>query len=180
MTHELQETSFQAEPHRIEDIFVRHGRDGEEFGPIKDVERLGPLCTGSCCPAFSVGVSGDNLIYHDMSLSHYAPHLPPTYSPRVFRMSATRSSNFANEGSDDEAPAIVYDPNDPFWDDSEGGDDDDIDYLPAQDDIDSEDEGDDDEGTTLFHGIGQTLFVLQNMQKMLISMGRCCRRAKWC
>ena len=79
-------------------------------------------------------------------------------------MSASQSNNFANEGSDNEGPVVAYDPTDPFWDDE--GDDDDIDYLPAQDDMDSEDDGDEDEGDTLFHGIGQTCCVFLESRKV--------------
>ena len=48
----------------------------------------------------------------------------------------------------DNARTIVYDPNDPFWRDTED-DDDDMDFVPAEDNNDGEDE----EGDTSFHGI---------------------------
>lgn len=49
---------------------------------------------------------------------------------------------------DDDPRTIVYDPNDPFWHDTED-DNDDMDYVPAPGD--SEDD-DDDDGELNFHG----------------------------
>jgi WD repeat-containing protein 23 len=63
-----------------------------------------------------------------MSSSH-APTSPPT---------------------DEDIPrTIIYDPNDPFWRDTED-DDDDTNYVPAEE---GSDEGEDEEGELSFHGI---------------------------
>lgn len=48
-------------------------------------------------------------------------------------------------GETDEARTITYDPNDPFWRDTEDDDDDDMDYVPAEG-------GSDDELEISFHG----------------------------
>lgn len=52
-------------------------------------------------------------------------------------------------GNGEDARAIVYDPNDPFWRDIED-DDDDMDYVPARG---GSDEDDDDEVEMSFHGM---------------------------
>lgn len=62
-------------------------------------------------------------------------------------MSSSHAPNSPPAGSEDPR-TIVYDPTDPFWQDTED-DDDDMDYLPAED---GEDEDDEDEGNTSFHG----------------------------
>lgn len=52
--------------------------------------------------------------------------------------------------SDGEGPrTIVYDPNDPFWRDTEDEDDDDMDYMPAEGGSDEDEDG---EGDVSFHG----------------------------
>jgi WD repeat-containing protein 23 len=52
--------------------------------------------------------------------------------------------------ADEEIPrTIVYDPNDPFWRDTED-DDDDMDFMPA------EEGGSDEEGDLSFHGMYMT------------------------
>jgi WD repeat-containing protein 23 len=51
-----------------------------------------------------------------------------------------------SEGGD--APTIVYDPNDPFWRDTED-DDDDMDYVPARG---GSEEDEDEEADLSFHG----------------------------
>lgn len=48
----------------------------------------------------------------------------------------------------DNSRTIVYDPNDPFWRDTED-DDDDMDYMPAEE---GNSHGEDEEGDTSFHG----------------------------
>lgn len=56
-----------------------------------------------------------------------------------------------NAVSEDDGPrTIVYDPTDPFWQDTEE-DDDDMEYMPAPGDSDEEEEEDDD-GEIDFHG----------------------------
>lgn len=72
-------------------------------------------------------------------------------------MDASRSSENASEANGNDARTIVYDPTDPFWDDDSNDDNDDIDYLPAQGDIYSEDDGDGEEGDTLFHDAAEEL-----------------------
>jgi WD repeat-containing protein 23 len=67
-----------------------------------------------------------------MSSSH-APTSPPT------------------EG--DTARTIVYDPSDPFWRDTED-DDDDMDFVPAEEGTDDNEEG---EGDLSFHGIHSSI-----------------------
>ena len=58
-------------------------------------------------------------------------------------MSASHSPNIPTSEEED-TPTIHYDPNDPFWQDTE--DDDDMDYVPAQGD------SEDDDGSLFFHG----------------------------
>jgi WD repeat-containing protein 23 len=53
--------------------------------------------------------------------------------------------------ADEEIPrTIVYDPNDPFWRDTED-DDDDMDFVPAEEG--GSDEAEDEEGDLSFHGM---------------------------
>jgi hypothetical protein len=66
-------------------------------------------------------------LFTNMSSSH-APTSPPT--------------------EEDTARTIVYDPSDPFWRDTED-DDDDMDFVPARESTDDNEEG---EGDLSFHG----------------------------
>ncbi|KAL6712471.1 hypothetical protein ACN47E_000348 [Coniothyrium glycines] len=62
---------------------------------------------------------------------------------------------------DDELPrTIVYDPNDPFWRDTED-DDDDMDYVPARDRSETDD---DDEGDISFHDAAERLSNLSGVE----------------
>jgi WD repeat-containing protein 23 len=53
----------------------------------------------------------------------------------------------------DTARTIVYDPSDPFWRDTED-DDDDMDFVPAEEGTDDNEEG---EGDLSFHGIHSSI-----------------------
>lgn len=61
-------------------------------------------------------------------------------------MSASGPSNYIPSEEDDPR-TIVYDPNDPFWHDSD--DNDDMDYVPAPGDS---DDGEDEDDELNFHG----------------------------
>jgi WD repeat-containing protein 23 len=58
-----------------------------------------------------------------------------------------------------EPGAIVYDPTDPFWRDTED-DDDDMDYHPA---VGGSEGDEDEEGTISFHGLQTIILVLCNV-----------------
>ena len=68
----------------------------------------------------------------------------------------------------DNARTIVYDPNDPFWRDTED-DDDDMDFVPAEEGHDDDEEG---EGDSSFHGIYCEAFY--DCAAVANIMQRCC------
>jgi WD repeat-containing protein 23 len=60
----------------------------------------------------------------------------------------------------DNSRTIVYDPNDPFWRDTED-DDDDMDYMPAEE---GTNDGEDEEGDTSFHDAAEQLGNLSGVE----------------
>jgi WD repeat-containing protein 23 len=63
----------------------------------------------------------------------------PTLHPPLANMSAPGSSQDI-QGEEDDPRTIFYDPNDPFWQDTED-DHDDMEYVPAPGDSEEEEDG---------------------------------------
>lgn len=80
-------------------------------------------------------------------------------------MSSSRAPNSPPDDADTPR-TIVYDPNDAFWQDID--DDDDMDFVPAQNGSEDEDEGAD----MSFHG---EAYLLEQLDAIVLISPRCCR-----